>query len=464
MEGKRTAIHGRWVLAHQDGKPTLLEDRWVLVEGKTIAAVTAGKPEGCDVVVDRPGLLVLPGLINMHNHCFTEMLVRSRTEDMSSDFMANGLVYGLLMPLGQLAMQRLSVEERKAALRLGVLQIILGGATTVMESYRGGLADIFDVAEELGIRFYGVPYCFSTPDIDIDADGKPSFKDGAGDDGAADLARWRALHQRWNGAADGRIQVGLGPHAPDTCGPDLLRAVRKLADETGSLVTTHLAQTMSEVEHTKRLYGRTPAEYLDWVGLLGPDLSVAHSIFCTDGDLDLLKKTGTTVINCPRTFGRTGTFAPFERFANHGIRTVIGTDGYNMDFVGELGAAGHIAKLHAGESKFATARELIDAATLGSAAALGRSDLGRIAPGARADLTAIDLSKPRFQPQSDPLRSMVWRASAGDVSATMVDGRLLVEGGRYVLGDETAIAAAGAAAIEKIWSSPEGAAIRARGG
>ncbi|MCC7276224.1 MAG: amidohydrolase family protein [Alphaproteobacteria bacterium] len=461
--GERTAIRARWVLAHEDGRPTLLEDRWVVVEGGRIAAVDRGRPAGCDVVVDRPGLLVLPGLINMHNHCFTELLVRSRTEDMTSAFMENGLVYGLLMPLGKLAMERLSAAERRAALRLGVLQLILGGATTVMESFRSGLADVFAVAEEMGIRFWGVPYVFSTPDIDVDTQGKPVFGGAAGD-GTADIAEWRALHQRWAGAAGGRIQVGLGPHAPDTCGPDLLRAVRRLADETGCLVTTHLAQTKSEVEHTRRLYGRTPAEYLQWVGLLGPDLSVAHSIFSTDADLDLLKATGTTVINCPRTFARTGTWAPFARFAERGLKTVIGTDGYNMDLVSELGAAGQIAKLHAGESGVATARQLVDAVTLGAAAALKRDDLGRVAPGARADLTAIDLSKPRFQPQSDPLRSMVWRGSAADVSATMVDGRLLVEGGRYLPADENAIATEGAAAFEKIWSSPEGAAIRARAG
>jgi len=258
--------------------------------------------------------------------------------------------------------------------------------------------------------------------------------------------------------------VALGPHAPDTCGPDLMRAVRKLAGETGCLITTHLSQTQAELEHTQRLYGRSPPEYLEWVGLLGPDLSVAHCIFTSDAELDLLKRTGTTVINCPRTFARAGLTASFARFHERGVRTVIGTDGYNMDLVGELGAAGTIAKIDAGESGIATASQLVGAVTSVAAQTLKRDDLGRIAPGARADLTAVDLSKPRFRPQSDPLRSLVWRASGADVSMTMVDGRLLVEGGRYLLGDEQAIAEAGAAAIEKIWSTPEGALIRSRAG
>ena len=458
---KKTAVRARWVLAEVEGTAQVLENRWILVEGTHIAAITASRLDGCDVVVDRPDLLVLPGLVNMHNHCFTELLVRSRTEDMSRAFMDNGLVYGLVMPLGKLGMDRLSPDDLRAALRLGVLQLILGGATTVMESFRAGLSEVFAVAEEMGIRFWGVPYVFSTSDVDIDADGKPVF--GVGD-ATADLERWRALHQRWAGAAGGRIQVALGPHAPDTCGPDLMRAVRKLAGETGCLITTHLSQTQAELEHTQRLYGRSPPEYLEWVGLLGPDLSVAHCIFTSDAELDLLKRTGTTVINCPRTFARAGITASFARFHDRGLRTVIGTDGYNMDLVGELGTAGTIAKIDAQELGIATASQLVGAVTSVAAQTLKRDDLGRIVPGARADLTAIDLSKPRFRPQSDPLRSLVWRASAADVSMTMVDGRLLVESGRYLLADEQAIAEAGAAAIEKIWSTPEGALIRSRAG
>lgn len=456
----RTAIRARWLLADIDGSSTVLENRWVVVEGTQIAAIAGSKPDSCDTVIDRADLLVLPGLVNMHNHCFSELLVRGRTEDMSRAFMDNGLVYGLLMPLGKLAMERLSTSELKAALRLGVLQLILGGATTVMESFRAGLSEIFGVAEEMGIRFWGVPYVFSTPDIDVGADGRPVF---GGGDSATDLSTWRGLYQRWSGAAGGRIQVALGPHAPDTCGPDLMRSVRKLADETGCLITTHLSQTQSELEHTQRLYGRSPPEYLEWVGLLGPDLSVAHCIFTSDAELDLLKRTGTTVINCPRSFARAGITASFARFHDRGIPTVVGTDGYNMDLVGELGAAGTIAKLDAAESGVAAAHQLVNAVTVVAAEALGRRDLGRIAPGCRADLTAIDLSKPRFRPQSDPLRSLVWRASAGDLSMSMVDGRILVEGGRYLLADEQTIVEEGAAAIERIWSSPEGAAIRSRG-
>src|SRR5258706_10808118 len=130
-----------------------------------------------------------------------------------------------------------------------------------------------------------------------------------------------------------------------------------------------------------------------------------------------------------------------------------------MDLVGELGASGIVSKLRAQDSGVARARDLVDAVTVDAAAALRRTDIGRIEPGARADLVAIDLASPHMQPVSDPLRAFVWRASGRDVWATMVDGQFLVAEGRYQLGDEVAITAAGVAAIEKVWKLPAAAEI-----
>lgn len=133
-----------------------------------------------------------------------------------------------------------------------------------------------------------------------------------------------------------------------------------------------------------------------------------------------------------------------------------------MDLVGEMRQAGFVSKLHAADPAGATAPELLHAATVAGAEALGRSDLGRIAPGARADLVVIDMARPHLQPVSDPLRTLVWNASGADVSAVMVDGRLLVEHGRYLLGDEGEIVRRGARAAGRLWDMAEAAGITAR--
>jgi cytosine/adenosine deaminase-related metal-dependent hydrolase len=459
----RLAVRARWALVHEDDDPRVVADRWIVVEGDHIAAITGERPGGVDVVVDRPNLFVLPGLINLHNHVFTESLIRGRSEDLSKALYETNLVYGLLMPFGQLAMQHLSPAECEAIAEFGLMQLMKSGVTTLMESFRAGLTDPFvAAATRAGLRFYAGPYLFSTPDLDIDADGKPTYRAGSGDADSASLAEWRGLHQRHNGGASDRVRVILSPHATDTCGPDLLRATRRLADEIGCLATIHVAQSREEVEKSRQLHGRSPTELLEWTGLLGRDTLLAHCCFSDDSDLDIVKRFDATVINCPRTFARGGVTAAFGRFHGHGLRTVVATDGYVPDIISELRTAGMVSKLAANDPGVATAAQLVDAVTGQAATALGRDDIGRLAPGARADLVAVDLGGVHVAPVVDPVNALVWRAHASDVWASVVDGRLVVNEGRYLAGDEAAIVERAVAAIDKVTRIGESSGILGR--
>ncbi|WP_315750306.1 MULTISPECIES: amidohydrolase family protein [unclassified Bradyrhizobium] len=447
-----TAIFGSYVLTRKDGAQDVLRDHWVLVEGRRIAAVTRDRP-AADEMFDRPGRFVLPGLLNLHNHIFSEAIARTLTEDGNGRRNNKSIVYTVLLPLSKRGAEILSVEERLAIGRMGVLQLLKGGATTVMEPFRNTIPELFDAALEMGLRFYGAPYLFSTGDAKADASGVVTY---AGDDGEADMAVWNALHQRWHGQGDGRIRLAMSPHATDTCGPDLLRAAASRARELGVPITTHMAQSAGEVATiAQRHGGRTPAEYLDWLGLLGPDLLAAHCHASTDADLALMAARGAGVLNCPRVFARAGVTAAFGRFAAHGVRTAVGTDGYNMDLLGELNAASMISKIALGSAETASAPELIDAVTTTAAAMIKRDDLGVIAPGATADLTVVDMTHPHLQPLHDPRRGLIALANRANIDQVMIDGRLLIHDGRYLHGDEAAITAAGTAAIERIWALPE---------
>ena len=447
-----TAIFASYLLAREDGRQTVLRDRWVLIEGQRIAAVSTARPSAA-TVLDRPGRFVLPGLMNLHNHTYSEAIARSLTEDGNARKRHRSIVYTVLLPLSRRGIEILTPGERLAIARLGVLQLLRGGVTSVMDAFRNGIPEMFEAAAEMGIRFWGAPYVFSTADAVLQADGTMRY---AGDDGMADLAAWRALHARWEGAAQGRIHLAMAPHATDTCGPDLLRTAAAEARLRGAPITIHMAQSRDEVATiAARHAGRTPAEYLDWLGLLAPDLLAAHCIDSTDADLRLMAARGATVLNCPRVFARAGTVAAFARFAAHGVRTVVATDGYNADMLGELHAASTISKIALGRPDVATAPELLDAVTATAAAVVGRPDLGTIAPGAAADLTVVDLTHPQLQPLADPRRGLIALANRADIAEVFVDGAHLVAEGRYTKGNEAAIAAAGAAAVARIWALPE---------
>lgn len=453
-----TAVYGSYVLVREEGLPVVKRDQWVVIEGDRIAAVSASRPANADHVLDRPGRFILPGLLNLHNHCFSEAVARTHAEDGGGRKNSQSVVYSVLLPLTKSGIDILTPEERMAIGRLGILQLLKGGATTVMEPFRNGIPEMFDAALEMGLRFYGAPYLFSSANPKADAKGVVQYDvaDASGSDSERDLATWNDIHGKWHGQDGGRIQVTMSPHATDTCDPDLLRAAHARARELGVQVTTHLAQSVREVEVIGQRYdGRTPAEYLDWLGLLGPDLLAAHCIACSDTDLDLMAKRDMTVLNCPRVFARTGKTAAFSRFAEKGIRTVVGTDGYNMDLLGEINAAAMISKIVFGDATVASSQTMIDAVTAQAAAAIRRPDLGEIRPGATADLTVVDMTHPHLQPLFDPMKALVALANRANIDSVIVDGRVLVENGAYRFADEAAITEAGSAAIARIWDLPE---------
>jgi cytosine/adenosine deaminase-related metal-dependent hydrolase len=164
---------------------------------------------------------------------------------------------------------------------------------------------------------------------------------------------------------------------------------------------------------------------------------------------------GATVLNCPRVFARAGITAAFGRFAGQGVRTVVGTDGYNMDLLGELNAASLISKLTSQRADVASSPELIESVTATAAAVINRPDLGTITAGATADLTVVDLTHPHLQPLYDPRRALVALANRANIDQVIVDGRVLIDGSRYIRADEATIISAGAVAIGRIWDLPE---------
>ena len=454
-------VEGRWVLATEGGRPRLLRDRRVFVEGRGIAGTSGDRPRATDVVLGGPDQLVLPGFVNLHTHAINAPLLRGVVDDLPGDASAVSTIYTTVMPLGNLAARLLDDDELTAVTELGLLELLRGGSTTVVDMWRAERPVFPAAARAVGIRAYGCPYLYSRRMTGIDAAGRPRYEPGPDPDGG--LARSTELIRAFAGEA-GRVRLMLGPHGADTCDPSLLRAVRDAARQLGCPISIHLAQSRRELAELERRHGQTPAEYLEAAGLLGPDLVAAHCVYSTDADLARMRRTGAAIANCPMVYARGGDEASFHRFVAHGVRTGIGTDSICMDLVRELHAAGVVSKLAAGRADVATARELVAAATAGGADILGRPDLGRLEAGAAADLLVVNLARPHLQPVRDPIKTLVWNASGADIAGVVVDGEVLVRDGVYLRGDERGIVRRAAAAVARVWEHAERDGVLARGG
>ncbi|HEX4811440.1 MAG TPA: amidohydrolase family protein [Nonomuraea sp.] len=443
-----TALRARWTVVPDAGGVRAVEGATVLVQGGRILDVVRGP-----IDVEGPRFsegILFPGFVNLHNHSINGPIFRGIVDDAPEE--ADSLVYRVLLPLGDHAGQVLSEEEIRSVYRLALMEVLRSGTTTLLDMPRAVHRSFFDVARELGLRAFGAPYVFSWPTRGVDASGAPAY--GEIDEDRS-LKAALEIFEEYDEGPGGRIRVGFGPHATDTCSPELLRRIGREARERGSFVSIHVAQSRIEVDTVKRRHGVTPVELLRDTGVVGPGVVAAHCVYAGPGDLDLLRETGTTVAHCPLTFARSGVTVSFDRFHRHGVRTGIGTDAYNFDYFAEMRAAGFIAKLTSGRSHAVDAGTLLRAATEVGAAALPHPGLGRVEAGCAADLVVVDLGRAQLQPVRDPLRNLVWNAAPADVALVMVDGKVVVRDGVVSGCDEAGTVRSAAAAVHKLWESAE---------
>ncbi len=456
MAGGLTIIQGRWIVEETRSGARIRENAAVVVDGNTIVDVVEQRdaPEGTVLAVESG--LVLPGFVDLHNHSLNGPLFRGLVEDKSRGTTEGSLVYSMAMPMGDLASRTLTDVEAKAVYRLGLLEAIKSGVTCMLDMWRPEHVAFFEAARELGIRAYGAPYVISQYVVGVDGQGHPIY---APRDADRDIRRFRDLFIEYDEGPHGRLRVVAGPHGTDTCSTAVLDKVRRMAEELGTLITTHLSQSRAECTYSMRVYGKTPVAFLQEQGLLGPGLIAAHCVFATDDDLLILRDSGTSIASCPLTYARGGIAAAFERFASAGIRTGIGTDAYCFDFIEELRVAGLMSKLARGGSHVGDAESVLRAGTTLGADALQRPDLGRIAAGARADLIVVDLGRVGLQPVANPVKNLIWNCNAGDVRLVMIDGILRVADGKAIGVDEARVASDGAAAIERVWGFARAAGL-----
>jgi cytosine/adenosine deaminase-related metal-dependent hydrolase len=439
----KTWIRGGDVVVWEDGAHVVLRGGDLVLEGDRVAFAGAGYAGPADVVVDAAGRLVSPGFVNLH--CEVDLSHGPLWEDLARiDLYAIRPREWLWDPHEPPVF---GPDEVRAGARLSMGTALRCGSTTVagintMVFKRWDDApwepDVFvEVADELGLRAY-LSHHFRAGVVAGGPQGPEiAWNEAAGRRG---LERGIAFVERLRRRPHDRVQGLLFPYTLDTMTPDLLRETAAAAARLQTRIRMHFAQSPAEVKRVLAEHGRDPVTFLEELGFLGPHVILTHALHIAadgDGDLERLTRHGVHVAHCPVVMRRSGrALRSFSRYRRVGLNVGLGTDTFPPDILEEMRWAALASKLADRHPTSGLVREVYEAATTGGADALGRPDLGRLAVGAKADVTIIDLSRVHVGPEDDPIKALVHYAVQEDVEHVYVDGRRVVEYGRVLGLDE----------------------------
>jgi len=453
---RRIAIHAGHVIAFDGRGHRLLRDGTVLLDGDRIVSVgpRSATPLGPDVeTVDARDAVLTPGLISTHAHIGGSPLDRSFIEDRGNpQFFYSGLFEYL--PVRGSAQDE---EATRACVDFSMAELLRGGVTTVMEI--GGASEhVAARAGEYGLRVY-VGHAFRSGRW-LTRDGRRVQWEWDEEQGRRGLARAIEIHNQYDGAHGDLVRCFFSPAQVDTCTPELLQASKRAADERQRPWQLHTSQSVVEFYEMLGRHGTTPVAWLRELGVLGPNAILGHAIVIggsswtnyPEGDVGIMADAGCSVAHAVWVFARRGVvMESFASYRRAGVNMALGTDTNPQSVIEAMRWAAVVSKIVERNTEATTAAHVFDAATLGGARALGRDDLGRIAPGAKADLVLWKGVSWGMTPLRDPVKNIVYNANAEDVARVWVDGRLVVDDGRVLAGDERKTLEALQAAGDRMW-------------
>jgi len=438
-----TRITGTTVLTAGSPAPLVLTDRDVLIEEGIIRSVTpAGtspRTEG-EHLVDGGDHLLIPGLVNTHHHLF-----QSLTRCLPAA--QNAPLFRWLTELYP-RWRRIDFEAVRAAAAVSIAELLLSGCTTTSDHcylFPPGsdvtLEAVLEAAEELGIRIHA---CRGSMSLGQSGGGLPP--DDCVEPEDAILRDCQRVVDRYHDASPYAMRrIDLAPCSPFNVSPELLRDTRDFARGRGLLLHTHAAETLDEERYCRERFGTRPLAFLADHGWLGEDVYLAHCVYLTEEEIDLLARTRTGVSHCPCSNMRLGSgVAPVARLVERGAKVGIGVDGSSSNDGGNLLAEARQALLLqrvAGGAAALTAGQAFLLATAGGADVLGRPRLGRVAPGMAADLALYrrDGIQLAGAVEHDPVAALML-CSSPRPDRVYVGGRLVVQEGRLAHLDEHALA------------------------
>ena len=385
--------------------------------------------------LDATGRIVMPGLINTHTHV-PMTLFRGFADDLD----LKGFLYGRIFP----AEARFVDEEFvRWGTRLACLELLQGGVTTFVDMYY-----FVDAIAEEAARC-GMRAVVGEGLIDFPA---PDFK--TWDEGIATTER---LLERWRGHP--LITAAPAPHAAYTVSPEHLKAAHALAEKYNAPMLMHLAEAPAEVQMIREKYGMGPVEFVASLGILDDRVVAAHTVWPTPAEIALLARGGVGVAHCPQSNMKTGAgVAPVPAMLAAGVAVGLGTDGAasnnDLSLWEEIDTAAKLHKLAAGDPTVLPARAALAMATRLGAKAVGLDrEIGTLEVGKRADIILVRTDAFHQIPGYDPYSLLVYATKASDVDTAIIDGQVVMTGGRVLTINESAVREHAAAYRDRIAAS-----------
>lgn len=437
---KRTLMTAAWVVGHQDGKHVLMPQGEVVYRDGEILYVGHGFPGEVDERIHCGQALIAPGFIDLD--ALSDLDTTILSFDNHPAWRKGRVWPKSYMDAGPYEMYTL--QELVFQKRYAFTQLIRNGVTTALPIaslfYRqwGETVEEFEgaaeAAAELGLRVYLGP-AYRTGNSYVDQKGTIElfFDEPRGLKGLDDAI---AFCGRMEGRHGGLVRAMLAPDRIETCTAELLRRTASAGRELGVPVRLHCSQSEFERDTVRRLHGMTSIEWLESLDFLTDRTLLPHGTHVSPSrfapgpgrDLEIITENGAVVVHCPLVAGRFGNgLESFASYRARGVRIGLGTDTSPPDMLLNMQIGLMTCRIAEGSATVCRAEDYFDAATLGGADALGRPDLGRLAPGCGADLVVWDLANPDIGQVIDPIQTLMISASGRDARTVVIDGRTVMQ-------------------------------------
>ena len=378
--------------------------------------------------LDGRGKLLMPGLVDGHTHT-CQQLLRARVSDEYPMVWTRFLV-----PFES----NLRPEDSYVSGQLACLVMIKHGTTAFANSGGVYMDRVADAVVESGMR---AAIAKSTMDMGNAITGamKETAKEA--------VAHTKELYKGYQGAGDGRVDIWFAIRQVMTCSQDLIAMVRDAAEELHTGIHAHLCEHKDEVSFCLQNYKLRPAQFLESMGVLGPNLLTAHNVMLSDEDIALMAERGVKVIHCPRANLANHGFPKAPQILQAGLQVGLGCDGAapsNLDLFDEMKVLRYGMIAYWGLPSFnpvvMTCATVLKMASWGGACALGKGDiLGPVEEGKKADVILLNIDQPHIQPTQNLLNTIVEAANGHDVTDSIIDGRLVMKNREVLTLDEEKI-------------------------